>query len=561
MRLQGAIFVGVMAALTLQGFLIHYLTFHYQQGQANASAENALQLARRTLNNQVEQLGQLAADNTIWEELYAATGKNDQTWLRENIFESKWTITPTIIAVVDERGRVLGTHGPLAEEARRNMRRFPCIGQALTDRQASGLYTINDRLTIVSASPVHDGQGKGDLHGVLMFARYVDNDMVAILSKWTGMPVVLASSSQVLAGSGLPRAVTQAKLENWHTNVTGVTVDDLGDGRYAAVGPVADATGERVATLAVVYKEPGFAVLATINGIRIWLAPILAIVLALLIGIRATQLVCEPLSKFAMQADRLSTGDLTARMEDTGTGDAFDSMSHSFNKMAEELSEAFEKMEHQNIEIETQLETMQVLNERMLSYSSEVQDLNERLQWQNSQLEALNMRLSELAHTDGVTGLHNHRSFHDRLAHTLAEAQRYGTPLSVIMMDVDHFKKYNDRLGHPAGDVALREVARVIREHIRETDFAARYGGEEFAVGLPQTDIAGAEQLAERIRLGVQNLLLDGNPITISAGVATLTERICTAVDMVVAADNALYIAKGAGRNRVVSEQETRKTA
>ncbi len=161
-----------------------------------------------------------------------------------------------------------------------------------------------------------------------------------------------------------------------------------------------------------------------------------------------------------------------------------------------------------------------------------------------------------LAVSDEQTGLYNVRHFRDRLSAELARAVRYNTPLSVIMLDVDHFKQVNDRYGHLFGDLVLKQIAGILQQQIRDTDLAARYGGEEFVVVLPAATEAAALEAAERLRASVAAAPL-GNaeirePITISLGVATYPGRnIHDMDDLVKAADSALYRAKDAGRNAV----------
>jgi len=163
----------------------------------------------------------------------------------------------------------------------------------------------------------------------------------------------------------------------------------------------------------------------------------------------------------------------------------------------------------------------------------------------------------KLATTDGLTGLLNRRTLGSQLMARVREAQRYRRPLSVLLLDVDHFKKVNDTHGHPAGDAVLRGVAAVARAQARETDLVARYGGEELVVVLPQTDAAGARAIAERLRAAVESTAhaTDQGPlrVTVSVGVATWPGGGQTGDELLTAADRALYRAKQTGRNRVES--------
>jgi diguanylate cyclase (GGDEF)-like protein len=162
-----------------------------------------------------------------------------------------------------------------------------------------------------------------------------------------------------------------------------------------------------------------------------------------------------------------------------------------------------------------------------------------------------------LATTDGLTGLLNRRTFNAQLQGRLREAQRYNRPLSLLLLDVDHFKKVNDTYGHPAGDAVLRGIAALAQKQARETDIVARYGGEEMALILPETDGHGAHAIAERIRKAVAAASHPSErgaiQVTLSIGVATWPGQGDSAEAVLDAADKALYRAKQAGRNRVTA--------
>ena len=162
-----------------------------------------------------------------------------------------------------------------------------------------------------------------------------------------------------------------------------------------------------------------------------------------------------------------------------------------------------------------------------------------------------NARLAALAATDGLTGLLNHRAFHERLAEEFMRACRYSQPLSVLMLDLDHFKTINDTRGHLAGDDALRALAGVLREAARETDILARFGGEEFLLILPQTSGKSAHHVAERIRAAVE--AADGplQGVTVSIGVCALHTGHSDYAALMDCVDTALYRSKAAGRNQV----------
>lgn len=183
------------------------------------------------------------------------------------------------------------------------------------------------------------------------------------------------------------------------------------------------------------------------------------------------------------------------------------------------------------------------------------------------ELSALNARLQTLSRSDVLTGVANRRHLQGQLDLAFERARTDGSPLSLLMLDVDHFKAYNDTYGHPAGDECLRQVAMALQANLRHpSDLVARFGGEEFVIVMPQADESAAVGAAERIREAIESLGMrhEGSTIspvvTTSVGTATLTQgsEITSADKLVSCADRALYEAKHAGRNRVHRYQATR---
>ena len=167
-------------------------------------------------------------------------------------------------------------------------------------------------------------------------------------------------------------------------------------------------------------------------------------------------------------------------------------------------------------------------------------------------------KMTTLAITDSLTRLYNHNFFYRRLDEEFSRSVRYETPLSVIMIDLDNFKKINDTYGHRVGDLVLKEIADIIKKLVRKTDIVARYGGEEFAVILPHTNLKGAEEEAERIREAVSSHAYAGlarEILTMSLGVASYPceNSVLNSGDLVNLADTALYEAKRAGKNKVIA--------
>jgi two-component system cell cycle response regulator len=164
----------------------------------------------------------------------------------------------------------------------------------------------------------------------------------------------------------------------------------------------------------------------------------------------------------------------------------------------------------------------------------------------------------ELSRKDGLTNLYNHRFFHQLLDTEISRAERYDRVVSLLMIDIDNFKTYNDTHGHPTGDVILKQLANLLRQSSRSCDYVARYGGEEFAIIAPEAGPDAAGRMAQRIREAVEEAKFEGEEImaggrlTISIGAASFPVQASSKSDLVEKADRALYRAKALGKNRVV---------
>jgi diguanylate cyclase (GGDEF)-like protein len=171
-----------------------------------------------------------------------------------------------------------------------------------------------------------------------------------------------------------------------------------------------------------------------------------------------------------------------------------------------------------------------------------------------------NTRLFHQATTDGLTGLTNHKHFQQRLLEEFCRSLRHKKPLSLLMIDIDHFKAINDTFGHPVGDQALRYLSKVMRQNMRIHDLPARYGGEEFAILLPETSLEGARIFGEKLRVIIEHASFNVGPktlkFTISIGAGTVIGTMSRPADLVKITDQALYQAKHSGRNRVTTTAE-----
>lgn len=198
--------------------------------------------------------------------------------------------------------------------------------------------------------------------------------------------------------------------------------------------------------------------------------------------------------------------------------------------------------EQRLIYLETEMQKMLTLTERHLA----------ELHQSCRDLERMNAELKAQTLIDRATGLTNHAAFIERLSDETERARRYRFPLSVIMLDIDQFKAFNDTFGHPAGDAVLQRVAQILAHSAREADVPARYGGEEFAVVLPNTDGSGALMAADRLRRIIESEAWPLRAITVSVGASTRDPTAPDHLRLLWEADQALYQAKRSGRNRAL---------
>ena len=215
-------------------------------------------------------------------------------------------------------------------------------------------------------------------------------------------------------------------------------------------------------------------------------------------------------------------------------------------------------LSHRSDEIGT---LMQGFSRMLGTIESQAQEINTfagRLDAAYKELETTNSRLKEFSFKDDVTGLYNRRFFSIRLEEEISRYRRFNHPVSVVLLDLDGFKDVNDRLGHAAGDEILRDIAQILLKHSRGINVISRYGGDEFAVLLVETPKAGARLYADRIRQVVSTYPFShGCRITASFGVSSLPEDVAAAPDDIVkTADEALYAAKRAGKNKVAGYEQ-----
>lgn len=231
-------------------------------------------------------------------------------------------------------------------------------------------------------------------------------------------------------------------------------------------------------------------------------------------------------------------------------------------QMLDLLFSTYESAVWQNQELLHSNSELLLTQRQLKALNAQLQEQKAHIAQQEAMLREANARLTELATLDSLTGLRNHRAFNEYLTNEFARGARESLPLSLLMVDVDEFKSYNDNFGHPAGDEVLRGVARVLGERGRTSDVVARYGGEEFVAVLPNTDVEGALIMAERMRAAIESTMFANRRITVSCGAATVLpsrhdgDAAAGGDALIAAADRALYQSKAGGRNRTTHARD-----
>ena len=301
----------------------------------------------------------------------------------------------------------------------------------------------------------------------------------------------------------------------------------------AGVHVVASALPLGLANWYLVAEAPFEVVFAPVVSVvkRIFVIDLCVILLFSFLAYKVTAAILKPIETLSNGARQIAQGQLDHEIPEPATHDEIGLLTHTFNDMMRKLR----------------------------GNQGEIEIANVKLRDQNLELQQANEVLEQLSITDGLTKLHNHRFFQDHLTREIKRVNRVKEPLSMILVDVDDFKSLNDRLGHAAGDELLRRIAMLMNDTIRESDLLARYGGDEFVVLASDTDIAGAAQLAEKVRTAVaeSSFIVDESlrptRTTLSMGIAQYAG---TRKRFFAAADSALYRAKAQGKNCVALDDE-----
>lgn len=512
-RFALTLIVVVMMVFTPLTFLSVYSLQQMIQEQNRISQARLSKKVEMIIERELLRHLRQTEDYSVWNDARTAILERDGQWLRTYLVD--WLVQHfyyDYASVLDPQNRVLVSNSHesrwlcetlVVQQAQRG------VGGAALERYGNDLY-------LVSASPICDEEWQQPHVGVLVMAKRLDK-------------VYLSLVVEQLGG--------QATLSIHPVSATRVFAD-----ASAYYTTLYDSAGTPIATMELMASN------SEARGARLILYNLkkylvgIAVIVALTSSVTMIFFLRRHLASFLSALNRLATGNWNTRVP-YAARDEFGYLARAFNTMAHQLQQAFEEQERQREQIQAQNEELHALYQQLQAANTELAQLN-------IELTEANRALAQAAVTDGLTGLKNHRAFQESLHSLVQMAERLRQPLSLIMLDIDYFKQFNDSFGHPAGDELLRQVAQVLRDSARAYDVAARYGGEEFALLLPNTTPEQAVQVAERLHLAIQAIRNPNRAISASLGVAVY--RFGTApATLLYEADAALYRAKRDGRNRV----------
>ncbi|MBI5755405.1 MAG: diguanylate cyclase [Nitrospirae bacterium] len=387
------------------------------------------------------------------------------------------------------------------------------------------ISSLSKRWVISSATPVFSGNGM--LHGILYIQIYLDGISQLIKNIAHPEDIILVvdhrgrmiAHSKMRTGEILPVVIKPTDDPSFRSAIRSMITGEGGSMRIIYDGKPSHITyksipGERhnqnIWSLAVITDEGTIYGGASAGKYLVFVLAVSAVLFAIA-GILG-RWVSSPIQRLTSTSVAMSQGDLSSRVNIERV-DEIGQLAHAFNEMA-------------------------------------------------ASIQATHEELLRLSTTDGLTALYNHKEFHKRLEEEIRRASRYGSVLSLLMIDIDNFKKFNDTYGHQVGDTVLKTIGATILKEIRGSDFAARYGGEEMALILPETGVAEAFLFSERLRKDIQQMrvkVLKGETVyvTVSTGIATFPGDASSREGLVDAADQALYFAKKKGRNKTILYGET----
>lgn len=500
----------IIVAIAIIGALSNFATIRISEGIADMEQRRAVTVLKNILSDlhkdlrNLEIYARLMADSG---ELESAIKAGNSASIYEYLIPAKNYTQQQRVLLYDSNGKMLVQ---LSNTMKRNPAEDKIITQALSGVTTADISISDNGLEIYAVTPVHYDPVKADEKiptGVLLVDRHItDRDFLEIKNR-EGMEITAFYRGKLVATTldrqeqqdllaELSRVIRQK--ETFYTLVANNNIEYINTWQEVGDGGVISV---------MVPNDDLVAIRRELSG-DILQVTLLAGALVLAASYVLAKILVRPLSKILDTTRAITNGDFSRKIE-IFSRDELGELGASINYMADRIRERLEEAEH-------------------------------------------------LATIDGLTGLYNHRYLQQKLEEEIERAGSLKIPLSLIMIDIDYFKHYNDSQGHPAGDKVLQQISRILRKNLRGVDTAARYGGEEFAVILVDTKPEEAVEVAERIRQTVENFPFTGRDeqpagrLTISMGIASYPSNALKKDDLIKMADDALYKAKYISKNKVV---------
>ncbi len=517
-----------------------------------AKATDNLQRAIHAINREIEHLDTLCHDWASWDDTYWFVEKSSQEYVESNLAFSTFKENGIhLIYICNLQGRIVwGKVYDMKTRKEIKLDLFPGDSlpldhpflqfnagrKDLSEIFLRGVIVTDKGPMLVSSRPILLSGGKGPMHGSFIMGKFLTKELVAMLADQTRVNLAVGTDvgavrqilerSELILGKDFRYSIRSAGSDNLETITT-----------------YPDIRGKPAFVIKTSIKQDivnrGY---ATMRYALITLL-VAGLIVVVVIVVILERMILHPITNLTDHVFNISrTGNYSSRLS-VRRADEIGALAREFDAMLEKIDDMNTVMEK--------------INEQLM------EDITKRKEMEDK-LHDANKKLHALATMDGLTHLCNRRRFDEAIAIEWKRGIRDMAPLSLIILDVDCFKSYNDTYGHQAGDDCLREIAAVIRDSSkRVTDIPARYGGEEFGIILPNTEIIGAIKIAERIRDRVHSLAIPHDKgardrrVTISAGVSCMIPTKGTAMDTIIMmADKAMYEAKAKGRNLVVSSLE-----
>ncbi len=498
-----------------------------------------------TMHSLAEKFLSIGRDYAEWDELYFALERNDLPWIEENV--TRWlptTYNVDVVIVANQRGKIIALTGMSLDEAGIFLE-TEFARQSVKGQQVAGIVKIKGVPSSYSATPILRSNGAGTQLGSLYVGSHIDMELCYKLAKSTGDNWILHYMSPVKMVGGTELETTVATDESgFRESLKAATMTDepakfiavtrekiilpvgeirsglLKSGRSYSIVPFLDVYGQPVLTFTSV-MERGYLtgiLLQLDQGMAFFI--IISLLFSGLVSVFLAQGTLRRFSRIVATADKIANSEYE-NFDYPGRGnDALSQLEKSLASIIEQLG-------------------------------SDIQDKK----IENKQLDVKRRQAEEESITDALTGLYNYRFFENAIMEVVNACREVGGRTAVLMMDLDHFKSYNDTYGHPAGNNLLRWISRHLKEEVRDTDIIVRYGGDEFFIGLVGADQAGAIGVARKIMRILQNgpdiacNIPYEKAVTASIGIAVMPEDGEDKNALVQAADTALYQAKRSGRN------------